>query len=327
MNVVVTGGAGFIGHYVVDELLHSHKVIVIDSLTYAGSMRRLEYIGFKGTTLTHDIRLPFNDNELELFKNVDVIVHMAAETHVDRSVQNPQLFIDTNVTGTLNMLDAAERISMKYARDVKFMYFSTDEVYGPARELPHNENDQLTPTNPYAATKAAGEMMVRAFGNTHRIPYCITRCMNVVGQRQNQEKFVPKATAYALTGKSIPVHCDENGVIGYRDYIHASKVAKIVSELLAHKWAFDTRGAVWNIRGDWRLTNEQVALRAAKALNKEVWVHKAPWDESRPWHDHAYSVDGSRLIKLLGDTVSKVPDIDMLDEDIRWYAENQEWLM
>ena len=202
MRFLVTGGCGFAGSHLVGELLsQGHQVTVMDNLTYAGLLRNLAHLsGFK--LVHHDFSQSLKP-ESTLF---DYVIHNGAESHVLRSLEAPGKFVQSNVIGTLNLLEWARQ----HGCIKKFVYVSTDEVFGPAGDESYHEGDRLCPTNPYSATKAAGEFLVRAYFRSFGLPALITRTGNMFGERQHYEKFVPKIIGQVLGGETVDIHCQSH---------------------------------------------------------------------------------------------------------------------
>lgn len=281
LNILVTGGHGFIGAYVVNYFKQKHNVDTIDSLTYASDTNRLKY-GVH--TFTYDITRP-----LRLNKQYDYILHLAAETHVDKSIEDPLKFIKTNIIGTYNMLEFARQHPPK-----RFLYFSTDEVFGPAPDgVLYKEWDRYNSGNPYSATKAGGEELCLAYKNTHKLPITITHTMNVFGESQHPEKFIPSTVKKILNGETVIIHGDKTRTKpGSRFYIHARQVAEAVEFVL--KQDCDK----YNIVGEREVDNLTLAKMIADILGKDLKYEIVDFHSSRPGHDLRYALDGSKLKNL-----------------------------
>ena len=225
MKILITGGCGFIGHHVVEHFLKTTKweIVIFDKLTYAASgfdrVRDIKAFDDKRVTFfTTDLTRSIPHGVIQETKDVDYILHLAAETHVDNSINDPEPFVMSNVIGTMHMLEYAKKLD-----DLRgFNYFSTDEVFGPAPEgVNYKEWDRYDSTNPYSATKAGGEELCLAYANTYKVPVFITHGMNCFGERQHPEKFIPLVIKKILADEVVSIHADDTKTIpGSRFYIH-----------------------------------------------------------------------------------------------------------
>jgi dTDP-glucose 4,6-dehydratase len=312
-TVLVTGGAGFIGSHFVRLLLRRHKqtrVINLDKLTYAGNLDNLRDI-------QEDPRYEFvmgdiRDRDLvrRLFARVRAVVHFAAETHVDRSIYDAGEFVLTNVHGTYILLDALRAFPGVEA----FVHISTDEVYGSRTGRAARETDPLLPSSPYAASKAGGDHLARAYHVTFGLPTVVLRPSNTYGPCQFPEKLIPRFLTNGLEGKALPVFGDGLNV---RDWLYVDDHARAVEAALLRARA----GSVYNVSGGCELANLDVARRILDALD-------APRDliqfvPDRPGHDRRYAMD-SGLIRALG-WEPEVPFAEGLKRTVRWYAANKSW--
>ena len=314
MRILVTGGAGFIGSNFVHHVLRDHpsdQIVVLDKLTYAGNLRNLE--GPLQDPRVKFVRLDISDPAVaEVAKNCDAAVHFAAESHVDRSIEDAAPFVRTNVEGTWRMVDAcrASRVS-------RFIHVSTDEVYGSlGPEERSKESSPLAPTSPYAASKAASDLLVLSAFKTHGFPAIITRCTNNYGPFQFPEKFIPLMISQALAGQPLPVYGDGRNV---RDWIHVSDHCRAVDLILRN----GKEGHVYNIGGGCELENITVARKILSALKQPESLLKFVTD--RPAHDRRYALDCAKLKNELGWQPRWEFDRG-LEETIRWYQENSLWL-
>lgn len=325
MRCLVTGGCGFIGHHFVEHLIKNTdwEVVVFDKLSYASN----------GYDKLRDIDC-FNDQRIKIFSVdtanaispgviqevglVDVIVHMAAETHVDRSIADPKPFIMSNVLGTYNMLEYARMLPGLQ----KFIYFSTDEVFGPAPDgIYFKEWAVYNSTNPYAATKAGGEELCLAYANTYKVPVIATHTMNVFGERQHPEKFIPMTVRKILSGDTVQIHSGKTRTIpGSRCWIHARNVANGIEFLINH--AVSARDK-FNIVGQ-EVDNLTLAELIADMIGKELKCELVDFHSSRPGHDLRYALDGSKM-KEFG---WKAPrDFEnSLARTIKWMIDHPKWL-
>lgn len=312
MRLLVTGGAGFIGSNFVQYILEKYpgyEILNLDALTYAGSLENL-----KGTMDNPGHRFvqgSIEDGKLvdELMEGIDAVINFAAESHVDRSIVEPQVFIKTNVLGTQVLLDAALRHKVKL-----FYQISTDEVYG-ALELDSlekfTEESPLRPNSPYAASKASADLLVRAYHRTYGLPVVISRCTNNYGPRQHPEKFIPTVIFNALRDKPIPIYGDGLYV---RDWIHVLDHCQSV-DLILHQGKV---GEVYNIGGDNEWANIELARKILQITGKpEDLLQSVP---DRPGHDRRYALSNDKLKREL-DWKSSMSFDDGLTETIRWYSE------
>lgn len=326
MKIIVTGGCGFIGHHFVEHIWKNTDwdIIVLDKLNYAS--KGYDRLRDSGCLDKKRVKVFCCDlvNELsvglkyEIGNNVDFIVHMAAETHVDNSIKDPKLFIINNIISTFNMLE--------YARELpnlkKFFYFSTDEVFGPALgDTMYKEWDRHKPTNPYSASKAAAEDICISYENTYKIPIIIVNVMNVFGERQHVEKFIPLCIKRVLNGDMIHIHSyPDKKSSGTRFYIHARNVADAVLFLINN----GKIGDKYNITGEKEVSNLEMAQFIASVVGKELKYEMVDFHSNRPGHDLRYGLDGNKLF----DMGWKIPFNfeQSLTKTIQWTLENQKWL-
>lgn len=325
MRILITGGAGFIGHHFVEHILKNTdwEVIVLDKLNYAsnGFDRLRDIQVFDSTRIkvfTADFTQPIVDGLADEIGAVDYIIHMGAETHVDRSIDNPEPFVLTNVLGTMHILNFARmQKSLKW-----FVYFSTDEVFGPAPAgVAYKEWDRYNSGNPYAATKAGGEELCLAYANTYGLPLFITHTMNVFGERQHPEKFIPNTIKKILTEETVIVHSDKTKTIsGSRFWIHARNVAAAIIFLLEK----GQQREKYNIVGEREVSNLDMAQCISDFLQKPLTYEMIDFHSSRPGHDLRYALDGAKMLAL-GWVLPKTFD-DSLQKTILWYTEHKHWL-
>jgi len=316
--LLVTGGAGFIGSnfvHAVRERDPDRRVVVLDKLTYAGNPQNLDGLGVelvKGDVAEpEDVRRAFDAAGRDGAKSI-AVVHFAAETHVDRSIESGLPFLRTNVVGTQVLLDVARE------RDARrFLHVSTDEVYGPVPAGVFTAEDApLNPTNPYSASKAASEHLVRAAVNTYGVDAVVTRCSNNYGPYQFPEKLIPLMIANACEDRPLPVYGDG---LYERDWIHVRDHCDAVLEVLAR----GRPGAVYNIAGNSHRTNLDVLHFLLDLLGKPRSLIRHVQD--RPGHDRRYAPDGSLLAAELGWTPRR-PFEEAMEETVRWYRDNAGWL-
>ncbi len=323
-KILITGGCGFIGHHFVEHILNSTDwdIIIIDKLTYAskGFDRLKSFGGYPNKRVrifTNDLCNLFEDGLKLEIGEVDYIVHMAADTHVDNSISDPVSVIKNNIMSTVSVLE--------YARELKhldkFFYFSSDEVYGTAIDIPYKEWDRHRPTNPYSASKSGAENICISYHNTYNLPIIIVNVMNAFGERQHVEKFIPKCIKYILEDKEIEIHTDKKcEKSGSRFYIHARNIAQSIMFLIKN----GNIGEKYNVVGEKEVNNLEMAQYIAKILDKNLKYKMVNFHESRPGHDIRYSLDGQKMF----DMGWKLPVnfYESLEKTIKWTIKNKEWL-
>ena len=329
-NVLVTGGAGFIGSNFVHHMLknHDYNIINIDSLTYAGNLDNLKDVenDSRYTFLKVDIR----DREAitDIFEkyDIDTVVNFAAESHVDRSITDPEIFLTTNVIGTQTLLDVAKKFwkvnpddkySTEYKDGVKYLQVSTDEVYGALGKTGmFMETTPLSPNSPYSASKASADMVVRAYHETFGMPVNITRCSNNYGPYQFPEKLIPLMINNCKNGKQLPVYGDGMQI---RDWLHVSDHCNAIDTVL-HKGII---GEIYNIGGNNEKANIEIVKLIIKTLGKDESLIK--YVKDRPGHDRRYAIDNTKITTQLG-WAPKYTFEQGIAETIQWYLENEEWM-
>ena len=339
-RILITGGAGFIAHHVVEKILieTDWDIVTLDRLDFSGNLNRLAEVvsntaGHLGRVkvVHHDLKAPLNPQIASAIGEVDYIAHMAAGSHVDRSIDYPMEFVLDNVVGTVNLLDYARTVK-SHKRPPLFVYFSTDEVFGPAPDdVKYKENDRYNSTNPYSASKAGGEEFVVAYQNTYGLPAIITHTMNVFGERQHPEKFIPMCIKRVRDEEVITVHSNkEKTKAGSRHYIHAADVADALLFLLNTDLSKtpteynETKCKKFNIVGAEELDNLELAQIIANTIGKECKYEMVDFHSQRPGHDLRYALDGDKL-RTMG--WEPKPIRDRLDQVINWSLENSRWLM
>ncbi len=339
-KVLITGGAGFIAHHLISFLLKntSWEIVSLDRLDYSGNLNRLDHIISKLPEserkrlkiVFHDLKSEINPWIKKETGNINIILHLAAGSHVDRSIDYPMEFVLDNVVGTANILDYA-RVLNKNNELERFIYFSTDEVFGPApRGVDYKENDRYNSTNPYSATKAGGEELAVAYQNTYGLPIYITHTMNVFGERQHPEKFIPMCIKKIRDGESVTIHSDKTKKIpGSRHYIHAEDVSEAIYFLLSSQISneIDYGGAKcpkFNIVGSEELNNLELANIIADSQKKELKYKMVDFHSSRPGHDLRYSLSGEKM-KKLGWTPS-IKLTERIKQVVDWSLKNDNWI-
>jgi dTDP-glucose 4,6-dehydratase len=344
MRILITGAAGFAGHHFVEHILKETdwKIVVYDKLTYASmGYARLRDIDLFGDVfesrrvkiLGGDFSLPLAEGVKREIGQVDYIVHMGAETHVDNSIKDPKPFVMANVVGTMNMLDfAREQENLKL-----FVYFSTDEVFGPVMEGKSKEWDNYNSGNPYAATKAGGEELALAYANTYGLPVLITHTMNLFGERQHPEKFIPLVINKVLAGETVYIHADPSLTKpGVRSYIHCRNMSAALLFLLNYyvehrpiqgsgaEMSLANTRVKMNIVGEKELNNLELAQFVADVVGEPLKYELVDFHGSRPGHDLRYALDGSKLHNM-GFEFPKSFETSMI-KTVRWTLDNPRWL-
>jgi len=333
MRIVVTGGAGFIGSALVRHLVgHTgHEVMVVDKLTYAGNLASLASVHGNGRfrfSKTDICDRPAIANIFSSF-NPDAVMHLAAESHVDRSIDTPADFINTNIVGTYALLEAAlsywSRLDREHAQKFRFHHISTDEVYGAlTNEGRFCEDTRYDPRSPYSASKAASDHLVRAWGHTYGLPILITNCSNNYGPYQFPEKLIPLVTIRGLAGESLPVYGQGLNV---RDWLFVDDHATALALVLERGRA----GETYNIGGDSERRNIDVVNSICDVMDKLTpRPNGRPYRElitfvpDRPGHDFRYAIDFSKLKAELGWQPGNTFESGLLTT-VKWYIDNRAW--
>lgn len=329
-TILVTGGAGFIGSNFVKMMLKKYpeyNIINLDSLTYAGNLDNLSDIhnAKNYTFVKADIRDKERVNDIFKNQNIDTVVNFAAESHVDRSIVEPELFLTTNIIGTQILMDTAKKywkinpenkFCKEYKKDVKFIQISTDEVYGELGETGmFVETTPIMPNSPYSASKASADMIVRAYNKTFGMPVNITRCSNNYGPYQFPEKLIPLMIKNCLSEKELPVYGDGMQV---RDWLHVFDHCTAI-DMVLHKGKI---GEIYNIGGNNEKSNIEIVKLIINILGKSEKLIKYVAD--RPGHDRRYAIDNTKITTELGwkpiYTFEKG-----IGETIKWYRDNFKW--
>lgn len=311
-QLLVAGGAGFIGSNYVRYVLNTYpdaEVVVYDKLTYAGNLENLEDMA--GDPRYRFVRGDIGDplGVAEAIKGCQAVINFSAETHVDRSLLEPDSFIRTNVHGTWSLLEAARRAGVE-----RYLQISTDEVYGSLAEGSAREIDRLNPSSAYSASKSGGDMMVNAYYLTHGLPAIITRGSNNFGPYQYPEKAIPVFILHALDDKPLPVYGDGQNV---RDWLYVLDHCSGIDTALRR----GTPGEIYNVGGGCELTNLELIRRLLRLLGKPESLIQ--YVEDRPGHDRRYSVDCSKL-KALGWQPAH-PFEEALAQTVTWYRDHEAW--
>ena len=333
MKIIVTGGAGFIGSAVIRQYIQDteHEVVNLDALTYAGNLESLSQVSVHPHYQFEHVDIKNIDGLRRVFEQhqPDAIMHLAAESHVDRSIDGPADFIQTNIVGTYNLLDVAKSYWEKLPTDRKesfrFHHVSTDEVYGDLGETGlFTEETAYEPSSPYSASKASSDHLVRAWHRTYGFPVVITNCSNNYGPYQFPEKLIPLVTLNALEGKPLPIYGKGDQI---RDWLYVDDHAKALRHVL------DTGkiGETYNIGGHNEKTNMQVVKTICKILDELVPASSHIPHESlitfvadRPGHDVRYAIDAGKIARDLGWLPEETFESGIA-KTIKWYLENSEW--
>ena len=317
MKLFVTGGAGFIGSNFTRMVLNDSlpglegaEVTVFDALTYSGTLTNLESVkdSPRFTFVHGDIR--HEDAVRQALPGHDAIVHFAAESHVDRSVNNSRIFVETNVVGTQTLLDAALELGIQ-----RFVHVSTDEVYGSIEEGSWDENEPLLPNSPYSASKAASDLLVRSYHVTHGLNTSITRCSNNYGIHHFPEKVIPLFVTNLLDGKKVPLYGDGANI---RDWLHVDDHCRGIAAVVTRGGS----GEIYNIGGGTELSNRELTALLLEATGRDESFVLPVAD--RKGHDRRYSVDISKISRELG-YAPQVGFAEGLAGVVQWYRDNRWW--
>ncbi|MDP6100105.1 MAG: dTDP-glucose 4,6-dehydratase [Dehalococcoidia bacterium] len=315
MKVLITGGAGFIGSNFVRHILVAHaswEVVNLDKLTYAGNLANLKDV-------EQDPRYSFIEGDIAdgdivgrlMARGVDVVVNFAAESHVDRSIEDPSPFIDTNVRGTQVLLESVRKHHV-----TRFVQVSTDEVYGTlGQEGKFSEDSPLAPNSPYAASKAAADLLCRSYFHTYGLPVMVTRCSNNYGPHQYPEKLIPLVVTNAMEGKPIPVY---GKGLNVRDWIFVEEHCRAIDAIIAQ----GRPGETYNIGADCERANIEIVYAILDIMGKPRSLVQFVSD--RPGHDWRYALDTIKLNREIG--WQPVYSLNAhLERTVRWYMDNEEW--
>jgi len=340
-TILITGGAGFVGHHCVEHVLKNTdwKIVILDSLNYAGNMNRIVNVveNFYGKSIDraieienpnsarvkfiwHDLRAPISKTISDSIGKIDYCIHFAAESHVDRSLEDSIPFVTSNVVGTANLLEYFKH----YQPDCRILIFSTDEVFGPAPEgFAFNENDIFKPSNPYAAAKCGEEMIAYSFAHAFGMPISVVRSTNIIGEAQNTEKFIPKTIKAILNNEKVILHGKNKEDQSSRCWIHARNVADGLLFLLDKA----DKKECYHIGGEEKTILEMAdwicEVIKGRKLNDDEFEFLA-YHDARPGHDKRYALSGEKLKKL-----GWVPPVNLeksLKKTVEWTLANRQWL-
>ena len=337
-KVLITGGAGFIAHHIIAHIIKNTDwdIVTLDRLDLSGNLNRLHEILYEFSAkdkkrlkvVFHDLKAEINSQIKSELGTPDIILHLAAASHVDRSIIYPMEFVLDNVVGTVNLLDFAR--SLKNLE--KFVYFSTDEIFGNAPEgVSYKEYDRYNSTNPYSASKASAEEFCVAYENTYKLPIIITHTMNVFGERQHPEKFIPMTIQRVRDSEKVFIHANkEKTKAGSRHYIHAQDVADGLMFILGlknykHEGDFgNAKCPKFNLVGPEEINNLDLAQKIAEVQKRELIYELIDNHSSRPGHDLRYSLSPN-LLKSLG-WEPKIKLSKRIEEVVDWSLKNKRWL-
>ncbi len=321
-RILITGGAGFVGHHFVEAFLKDtdYHIVVLDRLSYSGSVDRLRDIKAfdenRVTLLTADFTLPIEGNLAKEMGEVDYIIHMGAESHVDNSITDPIKFVRANVEGTAHMLNFARTLPKLKC----FYYFSTDEVFGSIEEGMSEIGDPHYPSNPYAAAKSGGEMVCHAYKRTYNLPIVITRSMNIYGERQHPEKYIPLVIRKVLAGDPVTIHANPDKTkAGSRFYIHARNVADGYLHLIRN----NVHDGEFHITGEKEVDNLELAQLIASYVGKPLQYEMVDFHSSRPGHDLRYALSPKSMDDIGWHTPLSFEE--SLKKTVEWTLKRPKW--
>jgi len=330
-RVLITGSCGFVGHYILEKLIKDtdFEVVGLERMNHSGNINRIKEVVPESelgryTIIWHDLRSPIHGVLSSQIGQIDYIIHVAASSHVDRSIADPLSFVYDNVVGTCNILEFAR----KQENLKKFIYFSTDEVFGPAPPgVYYDEYSRYNSTNPYSASKAGGEELAVAYRNTYGVPVVVTHTMNVFGSRQHPEKFIPKCINNINNGENVIIHSDSTLTIpGSRFYIHGADVADGILFIMTKNPDAGGNGQCpkFNLVGKEETTNIQLAQYIADAVGKPLKYEFVDFHSSRPGHDLRYALSGDRL-RAAG-WEPRISIKDGIKDVVEWGLKNNKWI-
>jgi len=332
MKVLITGGAGFIGSAVIRHLLNDteHEVVNVDKLTYAGNLHSIESVSKSKRYTFEQVDICNAQSIANVFQKhqPDIVMHLAAESHVDRSIDGPGEFIKTNILGTYTLLDESRTyytsLDENKQKTLRFHHISTDEVYGDldGTDDLFTETTPYSPSSPYSASKASSDHLVRAWQRTYGFPTLVTNCSNNYGPYHFPEKLIPLVILNALEGKPLPIYGKGNQI---RDWLYVEDHARALVQVATT----GKIGETYNIGGHNEKQNIEVVKEICKILNKKV-PKDSPYEEQitfvkdRPGHDIRYAIDASKIANELGWTPEETFETG-LEKTVQWYLENETW--
>lgn len=329
MNVLITGVAGFAGHHLVEHLLQTTNwnLVGIASFRHRGCPQRLAHLlprfSERLRIVYADLKAPVTDRTEEAIGSIDAVVNAGAESHVDRSITDPVPFVENNVSLALHMLELARKLKPRV-----FVQVSTDEVYGPAPDdYRHVEWDTILPSNPYSASKAAQEAIAISYWRTYGVPVVITNTMNLIGERQDAEKFVPMVISKIAKGEVVTIH-GRPPQVGSRFYLHARNWADATRFLVARgapaRYPEADRPDKYHVVGEREVDNLTMAEMIASTIGKPLKHQFEDFHATRPGHDRRYALNGEKL--LAAGWHPPVPLDESLARTVQWTLRNPEWM-
>lgn len=339
-RVLLTGAGGFVGHHTLEHLLveTDWDVVCLDSFRHAGKTDRIAEVldshneeRSRVTVVTHDLVAPFSAQLAQKIGPLNAIISMASESHVDRSISDPVPFIKNNVDLVLNLLE----FQREFNPDAVFLQVSTDEVYGPAPEgHNHAEWEPHLPSNPYSASKSAQEQIAFSYWRTFGVPLILTSTMNIIGERQDPEKYVPMLIGKILNKQKVTIHASPEGQPGSRFYLHARNQADALifllktyihhSEMLKYRNG-DTHPAKYNIVGEKEIDNLQLAQLVAIFVDEDLDYELIDFHSQRPGHDLRYALDGTKIAEI--GWKAPISLEDSLKKTVDWTLQHPHWLI
>jgi dTDP-glucose 4,6-dehydratase len=332
-RVLLTGAGGFVGHHTLEHLLSNTdwEIVCTDSFQHRGKTDRIRQVldgqpeHDRVAVLKHDLRAPISKQSAFEIGSIDYVISMASESHVDRSISHPRDFVENNVSIVLSLLD--------YVRDYpveKFVHVSTDEVYGPAPAgHDHLEGEPHRPSNPYSASKSCQESICRSYWRTYDLPLAISNTMNIIGERQDPEKFVPSTIKKIREGSTVTCHGSSDGTPGSRFYLHARNQADALLHLLRHvefpRYSQGNQMEQFNVVGEREVDNVEMALMIAGFMGKPISYQVVDFHSSRPGHDLRYALDGRKMLTC--GWQPPVPLESSLQRTVAWTLDHPEWLL
>jgi len=325
-KILITGGAGFVGHHCVDYILKNTdwKIIILDSLNYAGNMNRITDLDVFGLDrikfVWDDLSSAISETTHKLIGKVDYLIHLAAESHVDRSLEDSIPFVTSNVLGTANLMEYLKH----YQPGCKTLIFSTDEVFGSApKGVYFKEDDRFRPSNPYSASKAGEEMIAYCFAHAFKLPISIVRSMNIIGIRQHPEKFIPRTIKAILNNEKVILHGRNREDVSLRCWIPAINVADALMFLLDKA----ETGEFYHIVGEERTVLEIAdwiceAIKGRKLKDDEIEI--VDFHTARPGHDKRYALSGEKLAKLGWKPSTNLEEF--VKRIVKWSSKNRDWI-
>lgn len=294
MRILVTGGAGFLGHHFIQDIQEDHEVVALCSYRDSGNLNRLTEVANPSVRIFyHDLKCELSQHLMDQIGQVDAVVHMAAQPHVDKSVNDPRNTVMSNVVGTLNILEFAR----KQDNLKQFIYFSTDEVFGPAApDETFDEYARYNTTSPYSASKAGGEELASAYYYSYRMPVSVLHSMNIFGERQQREAFIPIAINKSLNGGTLTIHMDDEGRTPSRNYMYVKDVTRAVRMLLEREYVREPRIPKYSIGGAPEQNIKDIAYSIAN--NLDSWPNIEEKTGVRKFVDTRYALTFQRMTDL-----------------------------